>query len=195
MSECEEIASAINRLVKAGHIAKAQELLELSLDDYFVFQLAMFADKKVNAYTTIAAWKQAGLRLPAEDTDEFDPYRNSPAVTKEELKVVVDKMKEEMGSNKMTTMKILGLLIDLPLRFVVALIGFTFRGWIGWAGIVLVLLRVSGVIHWPWWVAALPLEYGVIYCLYMTIDGALYRAGLKKVGHYARFTQDVPPSL
>ena len=32
------------------------------------------------------------------------------------------------------------------------------------------------------------LEYGVIYCLYMTIDGALYRAGLKKVGDYARFT-------
>jgi hypothetical protein len=35
----------------------------------------------------------------------------------------------------------------------------------------------------------LPLEYGVIYCLYMTIDGALYRAGLKNVGRYARFTQ------
>ena len=36
MSECEEIATTINRLVKAGYIAKAQELLELSLDDYFV---------------------------------------------------------------------------------------------------------------------------------------------------------------
>lgn len=35
----------------------------------------------------------------------------------------------------------------------------------------------------------MPLEYGVIYCLYMTIDGALYRAGLKDVGGYARFTQ------
>src|SRR5206468_1269388 len=81
------------------------------------------------------------------------------------------------------------LLIDLPLRFLFALISFTFRGWIGWSGIVLVLLKVIGVIHWPWWVAALPLEYGVIYCVYMTIDGALYRAGLKNVGRYARFTQ------
>jgi hypothetical protein len=80
-------------------------------------------------------------------------------------------------------------LIDLPLRFIAALIGFTFGGWIGWSGIVLVLLKVIGVIHWQWWVAALPLEYGVIYCLYMTIDGALYRAGLKDVGGYARFTQ------
>jgi hypothetical protein len=85
------------------------------------------------------------------------------------------------------------LLIDLPLRFIFALISFTFRGWIGWSGIVLVLLKVIGVIHWQWWVAALPLEYGVIYCLYMTIDGALYRAGLKDVGGYARFTQGLPP--
>jgi hypothetical protein len=81
------------------------------------------------------------------------------------------------------------LLIDLPLRFILALIAFTFRGWIGWSGIVLVLLKVIGVIHWQWWVVALPLEYGVIYSLYMTIDGALYRAGLKNVGRYARFTQ------
>jgi hypothetical protein len=82
------------------------------------------------------------------------------------------------------------LLIDLPLRFILALIAFTFRGWIGWSGIVLVLLKVIGVIHWQWWVTALPLEYGVIYWLYMTIDGALYRAGLKNVGGYARFTTD-----
>jgi len=34
----------------------------------------------------------------------------------------------------------------------------------------------------------LPLEYGVLYCLYMTIDGALYRAGLKDIGGYARAT-------
>ena len=87
------------------------------------------------------------------------------------------------------TMKVILFLIELPIRFILALIGFTFRGWIGWAGIILVLLRVIGVTHWPWWLAALPLEYGVIYCLYMTIDGALYRAGLKKVGSYARFTQ------
>ena len=101
MSDCEEIATTINRLVKAGYIAKAQELLELSLDDYFVLQLAMFADKQVNAYTTIAAWKQAGLRLPAEDTDEFFPYRDSPSVTEEQLKAEVDKMKEELRSNRM----------------------------------------------------------------------------------------------
>lgn len=69
-------------------------------------------------------------------------------------------------------------LIDLPVRFILALLGFTFGGWIGWVGIILVLLRFFGVIHWPWWLAALPLEYGVIYCLYMTIDGALYQAGL-----------------
>ena len=83
-SESEEIATAINRLVKSGEIAKAQDLLELSLDDYFVLQLAMFADKNVNAYTTIAAWKQAGLRLPAEDTAEFYPYGDSPSIAEEQ---------------------------------------------------------------------------------------------------------------
>ncbi len=85
-------------------------------------------------------------------------------------------------------MKLLRFLIDLPIRFIFALVGFTLGGWIGWLGIILVALRFFGVIHWPWWLAALPLEYGVIYCLYMTIDGALYRAGLKKVGGYASFT-------
>jgi hypothetical protein len=87
-----------------------------------------------------------------------------------------------------SNMKALIFLIQLPLRFILALISFTFGGLIGWAGIVLVLLKVIGIIHWPLWVAALPVEYGVLYCLYMTIDGALYRAGLKKVGGYARFT-------
>jgi hypothetical protein len=186
--KCEEIATTINRLVKAGHIAKAQELLELSLEDYFVLQLAMFADKKVNAYTTIAAWKQAGLRLPAEDTPEFYPYGDSPSVTEEQPKTEVDKPKEEMPST-IPVKTMFKLLIDLPLRFIFALIAFTFGGWGGWLGIVLVLLKVIGVIHWQWWVAALPLEYGVVYCLYMTIDGALYRAGLKDIGGYARFTQ------
>jgi len=85
-------------------------------------------------------------------------------------------------------MKLLMFLIDLSIRFLFALVGFTLGGWIGWLGIILVLLRLFGVIHLPWWLAALPLEYGVIYCLYMTIDGALYRAGLKKAGGYARFT-------
>jgi hypothetical protein len=49
MGECEEIATTINRLVEAGYIAKSQELLELALHDYFVLQLAMFANTKVNA--------------------------------------------------------------------------------------------------------------------------------------------------
>jgi hypothetical protein len=78
--------------------------------------------------------------------------------------------------------------MDLPFRFVFALISFTFFGLIGWVGIVLILLKVIGIIHWPWWVAALPLEYGVLYCLYMTIDGALFRSGRKDIGGYARLT-------
>jgi tetratricopeptide (TPR) repeat protein len=121
MSECEEIANAINRLVEAGHIAKAQELLELALDDYFVLQLAMFADKKVNAYTTIAAWKQAGLRLPAEDTDEFYPYRDSPSVTEEQPKAEVDKLKEETSSTipaKTTFKNTMRWIAVLPAAFV-----------------------------------------------------------------------------
>jgi hypothetical protein len=79
-------------------------------------------------------------------------------------------------------------IIDLPFRFIFAFLGFTFFGWIGRVGIVLITLRVIGVIHWPWWVAALPLEYGVLYCLYMTIDGALFRSGRKDIGGYARLT-------
>ena len=53
-----------------------------------------------------------------------------------------------------------------------ALIAFALTGWIGWLGIVLILLRAFGVMQWSWWIAALPLEYGAIYCLYMAIDGA-----------------------
>ncbi len=85
-------------------------------------------------------------------------------------------------------MKTLMFIIDLAFRFIFALISFTFLGWIGWVGLVLIALKFFHVIHWPWWVAALPLEYGVLYCLYMMIDGALYRAGLKGIGGYARFT-------
>ena len=85
-------------------------------------------------------------------------------------------------------MKVLKFIIDLPFRFFFALIGFTFFGWIGWVGIVLIALKLFRVIGWPWWVAALPLEYGVLYCLYMTIDGALYRSGRKDIGAYARLT-------
>jgi hypothetical protein len=79
-------------------------------------------------------------------------------------------------------------IIDLPFRFVFVLFGFTFFGLIGWLGIVLIALKLFHVIGWPWWVAALPLEYGVLYCLYMTVDGALYRVGWKDIGGYARFT-------
>jgi hypothetical protein len=86
--------------------------------------------------------------------------------------------------------------IGLPVRFIIALVRFTLGGLIGWLGIILVSLRFLGVIHWPWWLVSLPLEYGVIYCLYMTIDGALYRAGLKKMGGYARFTQaEIAPQI
>jgi len=86
-------------------------------------------------------------------------------------------------------MKKLMFILDLPFRFIAALLGFTFGGWIGWLGLILIGLKFFGVFPWPWWVAALPLIYGVLYCLYMTIDGALYRAGLKGVGGYAQFTQ------
>src|SRR5438094_868600 len=85
-------------------------------------------------------------------------------------------------------MKVLKFIIDLPFRFIFAFLRVTFRGWIGWLGLILVALKLFHVISWPWWVAALPLEYLLLYCLYMTIDGALYRAGLKGVGGYARFT-------
>ena len=74
-----------------------------------------------------------------------------------------------------------------------ALIMFTIKGWIGWLGIILIILRIVGVIHWSWWIAATPLEYGAIYCLYMTIDGAKYRAGLKDAGAYARSTSFTSP--
>src|SRR5438477_2151582 len=122
MSECEEIATTINRLVEAGHIAKAQELLELALVDYFVLQLAMFANTKANAYATIAAWKQAGLRLPAEDTDEFYPYRDSPSVTEEQPKAEVDKLKEENVATipSRGTFKKIRWIAVLPAAFVAA---------------------------------------------------------------------------
>lgn len=77
---------------------------------------------------------------------------------------------------------------NLIKTFFFALIKFTFTGGIRWLGIIFLLLRNFGIIHLAWWLAALPLEYGVIYCLYMTIDGAKYRAGLKDVGAYVRYT-------
>ncbi len=75
--------------------------------------------------------------------------------------------------------------------FLSALIIFAISGWIGRLGIILIILRIIGVIDWSWWIAALPLEYGFIYCLYMTIDGAKYRAGLKEAGAYAGFTAPI----
>ena len=84
-------------------------------------------------------------------------------------------------------MKILIFIVELPIRFIIALLRFTLGGWIGWLGMLLVSLKLLGVIHWPWWLASLPLEYGVIYCLYMTIDGALYRGRAKKDGWLCLF--------
>jgi hypothetical protein len=52
----------------------AQALLDNALEDYFLLQLAMFANTKVNAYVTITRWKNAGLKLPAEGTAEFFPH-------------------------------------------------------------------------------------------------------------------------
>lgn len=78
--------------------------------------------------------------------------------------------------------------IGLIGTYITALIAFVITGWIGWIGIILLILKIVGVIHWSWWIASLPLEYGAVYCLYMTIDGVKYRAG-KSAGAYARFTQ------
>jgi hypothetical protein len=52
----------------------AQALLDAALEDYFLLQLAMFANKKVNVYVTINKWKNAGLKLPPEGTPEFYSY-------------------------------------------------------------------------------------------------------------------------
>ena len=49
----------------------AQALLDAALEPYFLLQLAMFANKKVNAHVTIKKWREAGLKLPAEGTPEF----------------------------------------------------------------------------------------------------------------------------
>ena len=75
--------------------------------------------------------------------------------------------------------------------FIFALIAFILTGWIGWLGLILIGLKFFGVINWSWWIASIPIEYGIIYCMYMTIDGAKYKAGLKDAGSYARFTQDI----
>ncbi len=77
---------------------------------------------------------------------------------------------------------------NLIQTFIFAFIKFTISGWIGWLGIIFILIRIIGIIHWSWWIVTLPLEYGAIYCLYMTIDGLQYQLGLKDAGAYARNT-------
>ena len=91
--------------------------------------------------------------------------------------------------NKMKN--VLLFIIDLPFRFVFAFIRMTLFGPIGWVGMVLLILKFTGIIKWPWWLVCLPIAYSAVYCIYMTIDGALYRLGLKKVGRYAAWTSDV----
>ena len=87
-------------------------------------------------------------------------------------------------------MKLIKFLIELPVRFAIALVGFTWRMDRLAAHPPCAVLRYDQRSYdWSWWLALLPLEYGVIYCAYMTIDGALYRAGAKRAGRYARFTQ------
>jgi hypothetical protein len=63
----------------------AQALLDNALEDYFLLQLAMFANTKVNAYVTINRWKNAGLKLPAEGTPEFFPYEKASAARGSEM--------------------------------------------------------------------------------------------------------------
>jgi hypothetical protein len=97
---------------------------------------------------------------------------------------------DNLNSEKIKDMKSLSI-TNLIMTFFFALIRFTFFGWIGWLGIILILLKIISFIHWSWWLTALPLEYGAIYCLYMTIDGVRYRLGLKDAGGYARFTSSL----
>src|SRR5260370_41844618 len=53
----------------------AQALLDKALEDYFLIQLAMLANTKVNAYVTIAAWKKAELRIPGQDMPRREDAR------------------------------------------------------------------------------------------------------------------------
>ena len=85
-------------------------------------------------------------------------------------------------------MKRLLSIINLIATFLFALIRFTFKGYIGWLGLILILLKILNIINWTWWIILVPLEYGIVYCLYMTIDGLQYQLGLKDAGAYARNT-------
>jgi hypothetical protein len=61
------IARAIDACCKdPSQMVFAQALLDKALENYFLIQLAMLANTKVNAYVTISRWKNAGLKLPTE---------------------------------------------------------------------------------------------------------------------------------
>jgi hypothetical protein len=70
----ERIGATIDACCEDPNQRAAHALLDNALEDYFLLQLAMFANKKVNAYVTINRWKNAGLKLPVEGTPEFFPY-------------------------------------------------------------------------------------------------------------------------
>src|SRR5260370_7264731 len=59
----------------------AQALLDKALEDYFLIQLAMLANTKVNAYVTIAAWKKAGRRIPGKDMPRREHAAPTPSHT------------------------------------------------------------------------------------------------------------------
>jgi len=71
----EYIGETIDRLCKdQSRLKFNQALLEASLKDYFLLQLAMLGNKNLNAYDTIKKWRESGLKLPEEGTPEFYPY-------------------------------------------------------------------------------------------------------------------------
>lgn len=49
---------------------KAQLLLNLASQYYYLLELAMFANKEVNAYVTLAAWKKAGLEFTGDELSD-----------------------------------------------------------------------------------------------------------------------------
>jgi hypothetical protein len=81
--------------------------------------------------------------------------------------------------------------INLVLICIIALIRFIIGGWIGWLGIILIFLKSIDILIWPWWISFMPIIYGCIYCIYMTIDGVKFRNGIKDSGSYALKTQGI----
>ena len=68
----EHIGETINRLCKEpSRLEFNQDLLDASLEHYYLLQLAMFADKNVSAHVTVKKWKESGLNLPEEGTPKF----------------------------------------------------------------------------------------------------------------------------